>query len=91
MTDGATSYNVYRGLLSTLRASAEVRTSQMTQFACGTNSDSNTNQLPDTTDNDVVPANDGFYYLVTSRNGSAEGPLAASSQQPARILDATCP
>jgi len=88
--DQAGSYNVYRTLMSVLRADGGVRTSSWTQLACGITTDANFNQLPDTTDIDD-PGAAVFVYLVTGRNGIGEGPLGTLGATPTRINDGPCP
>jgi hypothetical protein len=85
----AVSYNVYRGLISNLKSHRGVKTSNMTQLACGTNADTNTNGLPDLTDAGIPPAGDGYFYLVTGRNLTGEGLLGSGTPSP--ILDSQCP
>jgi hypothetical protein len=89
--DLAAVYHVYRGLLSTLRSTQFVRTSDMTQLACGVNDDANGNQLPDLTDAASPPGIDGFTYLVTAENINGEGPLGPEGHTPARLNDQQCP
>ncbi len=88
----AASYNVYRGSLSTLSTAGMLRTSDMTQLACGIFSDADLDQLPDTTDAEPPPAvGDAFVYLVTAKNFQGEGPLGPPGAQPPRTNDAQCP
>jgi Big-like domain-containing protein/ASPIC/UnbV protein/FG-GAP repeat protein/VCBS repeat protein/thrombospondin type 3 repeat protein len=87
--DRAVSYNVYRGLFSTLAAAGQIRTSQMTAIACSTTADADNDGLPDFIDADMPPVDDGFFYLVTGRNLTGEGPLGDGA--PDRLLDAQCP
>jgi hypothetical protein len=84
-------YNVYRGLLSTLRAAGQVRTSDMTQLACEIATDADADDLPDTTDGALPPLGNGFLYLVTAENLSGEGRLGPPGATPIRLLDAHCP
>jgi len=84
-------YNVYRGLLSVLRAVGHVRTSDMTQLACEIATDADTDDLPDTTDAALPPAGDAYFYLVTAENLAGEGPLGPPGAVPPRVLDAHCP
>jgi hypothetical protein len=87
----AFSYNVYRGLVSTLKASGGVKTSLTTKLACGINTDTNGNQLPDTTDAAVPSLGDAFFYLITGTNLSGEGPLGPPGAVPLRVNDSQCP
>jgi hypothetical protein len=88
--DLAAGYNVYSGLLSTLRSNAGVRTSSMTHLACGTNIDADADLLPDYDDATADPAvGEAFVYLVTARNVRGEGPLGSGA--PTRSNDAQCP
>jgi hypothetical protein len=87
----ALSYNVYRGSLSALSSAAELRTSAMSQIACGIAADSDVDQLPDMIDTGTPPLGDGFFYLVTGRNVAGEGTLGAPDVAQARIHDAQCP
>jgi hypothetical protein len=87
----ALAYNVYRGVLSVLKVDRVARTSSMTQLACGITTDSNANGLPDTTDPSLPPLGDGYFYLVTSRNLTGEGPLGTLGAAPPRINDGQCP
>jgi len=89
--DRALAYNVYRGILSQLRLSGELRTSSMTQLACGIATDSNANQLPDTTDATIPPAGETWFYLVTGENQQGEGPLQPAGAVPPRLHDGQCP
>ncbi len=90
-TDLAIGYNVYRGVISTIAGSPEIRTSQMTQLACGIDTDADTDTLPDTTDPDPAPVGDGYYYLVTGSNSTGEGPIGPATANALRINDAQCP
>jgi Tol biopolymer transport system component len=87
----AIEYQVYRGLLSAVRAAGQARTSLMPPLACEIRTDGDGDQLPDTTDADQPPSGDGFAYLVTARNLTGEGPLGALNAIPRRIHDAQCP
>jgi hypothetical protein len=84
-------YNVYRGAVSVLGAHPEVRTSNMTAWACGIDDDADSDSLPDTVDSDPLPAGEGFFYLVTGENATGEGPLGPAGALPARLLDLQCP
>ena len=84
-------YNVYRGDLAVARLAGEVRTSSMATLACRTDSDGDSDGLPDTTDGDPLPAGSAYFYLVTGVNSTGEGPLGPQGLQPPRILDAQCP
>jgi hypothetical protein len=89
VTDLAAGYNVYRGLLSTVRLTFGVRTSSMTQLACGATIDADADQLPDHDDASIPGIGDGFVYLVTARNVQGEGLIGAGT--PTRSNDAQCP
>jgi hypothetical protein len=91
VSDLAASYNVYRGLLATARAEGQVRTSDMTQLACGIDTDSDLDQLPDTDDPAVPAAGSCFFYLVSAENAQGEGPLGPANADPAPVNDAQCP
>ena len=91
MPDQAVSYNVYRGLLSTLLAAGELRTSDMTQLACAIQTDADMDQLPDTTDDNVPVSRDGYTYLISGNNVNGEGPLGPVNADPLRVHDAQCP
>jgi Tol biopolymer transport system component len=84
-------YNIYRGMLSTLRLVGSVHTSDTIQLACGSTTDGDSDGLPDMTDSQSPPAGDGFYYLVTGRNLEGEGPLGPAGALPPRVNDAQCP
>jgi hypothetical protein len=88
--DLAANYNVYSGLLSTVRSNGGVRTSAMTHLACSTNVDADADLLPDYDDATASPAvGEAFVYLVTARNVQGEGPLGSGT--PTRSNDAQCP
>jgi hypothetical protein len=87
--DLAATYNVYRGLLSAVRSGGGVRTSAMTQLACGSTADADADQLPDLDDAAEPAAGEAFVYLVTARNVQGEGPIGAGT--PTRSNDAQCP
>ncbi len=91
VTHRALSYNVYRGTLSTLRLAGAVHTSDAIQLVCGSTTDADSDGLPDTTDSQSPPPNDGFYYLVTGTNLEGEGPLGPPGAMPPRIHDGQCP
>jgi hypothetical protein len=91
LADRAFSYNVYRGTISTLAGSGGVKTSAMTKLACGINTDSNTNQLPDTLDAAIPASGVTYFYLVTGTNLTGEGPLGPPGATPLRINDSQCP
>ena len=84
-------YNVYRGAMEILGAYPEVRTSNMTAWACGIETDADADGLPDTLDADSPAAGTGFFYLVTGENATGEGPLGPEGAVPARVLDSQCP
>jgi hypothetical protein len=86
----ATSYNVYRGQLGILRMAGALRTSDMTTLHCYSNTDADTDGLPDATDTATPPAGVGFTYLVTAINQTGEGPLGPPGADPVRINDAQC-
>jgi hypothetical protein len=87
--DRAFGYNVYRGLASGLAANGGARTSSMTQLACSSTSDFDSDLMPDFTDIGTPPLDDAFLYLVTGRNLAGEGPLGSAA--PIRINDSQCP
>jgi len=87
--DLAATYNVYRGLLSAVRSGGGVRTSAMTQLACGSTVDADADQLPDFDDAAEPGADEAFVYLVTARNVQGEGPIGSGT--PTRSNDAQCP
>jgi hypothetical protein len=87
----ALSYNVYRGLLSTVRATGFVRTSEMTTLACAIVTDADLDDRPDATDATPAPVSDVLFYLVTAENLTGEGPLGPPGAVPARVLDEHCP
>jgi hypothetical protein len=82
--DLANTYNVYRGLLSTLVPAGIVKTSDMTQLACGIST-------PDRDDATMPPAGNAWFYLVTAENLQGEGPLGPAGTIPPRINDVQCP
>jgi hypothetical protein len=86
VAENAVDYNVYRGLVSALAIAGQARTTDMTQLACGINTDANMNSLPDTTDGDPAPVADVHTYLVTANSGAGEGPIG-----PGRLNDGACP
>ncbi len=90
-TDLAIGYNVYRGVISTIAGSLDIRTSQMVQLACGIDTDADTDTLPDTTDPDPAAVGDGYYYLVTGSNNTGEGPIGPATANALRVNDAQCP
>jgi hypothetical protein len=89
--DRALAYNVYRGLFSTVQAAGMVRTSDLTQLACGITTNEDGDQLPDTTDPAVPPAGDGYLYIVSGKNLTGEGPIAPDGATPPRVNDLQCP
>ncbi len=91
VTNRTIAYNLYRGVLSELRAARGVRTSDMVQLVCGGNTDSNMNGLPDLTDMLTPAVGEGFYYLATGSSVLGEGPIAPPGIVPARYNDAQCP
>lgn len=89
MPDLGVTYNVYRGLLSTLVPAGIVKTSNMTQLACGIATDADL--LPDPDDATLPPAGNAWFYLVTARNLQGEGPLGPAGHVPHLINDLQCP
>jgi hypothetical protein len=91
--DLATTYNIYRGLLSGLPPAGQVKTSNMTQLACDVSGDADADAdlLPDHDDPGAPPAGDTFFYLVTASNIQGEGPLGPQGAEPLRINDQQCP
>ncbi len=89
--DRALIYNVYRGTAASLIGSSGVVTSTATKLACGINTDADMDGLPDTSDVTSPPSGGAFYYLVTGRNLTGEGPLAALGSMPPQINDSQCP
>ncbi|MEM7244394.1 MAG: aryl-sulfate sulfotransferase [Acidobacteriota bacterium] len=81
--DGARSHSVtfslYRGILTDLRLGRSAACSQR--------------DVPQsmTTDVDLPPAREGYYYLVAGHNGAGEGPLGFDSSAVARTVAAPCP
>jgi hypothetical protein len=90
-TDRALFYNVYRGTIASLAAAGGVKTSAAARLACGIATDADIDGLPDTTDITSPPVGGGFYYLVTGRNLTGEGPLAPPGAARPRINDSQCP
>ena len=91
MVPRAIGYNLYRGTLSTLAVSGEVRTSEMTQLACGTTADADANDLPDGLDVGVPSPGEGDLYLVAAENLNGEGPIGDLLASVPRRQDAACP
>ncbi|MGH9870388.1 MAG: Ig-like domain-containing protein [Candidatus Polarisedimenticolia bacterium] len=88
--DRATRYNVYRGLLSTLRSDGRVYTSSMVCLANDTTRDDDADGLPDAADADIPPPGDGFFYLITAENDSGEGSLGTDSAGKLRVNNSPC-
>ena len=79
---GAISYNIYRGLLSSLSSGG--------YGDCVTGSD------PDSTDTSyadasIPPPGDGFFYLKTVIDGGGESALGSASDGSPRVPNTTCP
>ncbi len=85
---GASRHNLYRGLISALRQTQGVFTSETSCLAAGVG-DSDMDMRPDLTDLAVPPAGDGFYYLVTAENRIGEGSLGRGTAH-SRVNDAPC-
>jgi cytochrome c peroxidase len=79
---GAISYNIYRGLLSSL--------SSRDYGSCITGSDPNS---ADTTftDASIPPSGDGFFYLKTVVDASSESALGNASDGSVRVPGTACP
>ncbi len=85
----ALSYNVYRGTIPSLAGG--VKTSAASKLACGIATDADMDGLPDTTDSVTPSVGAGFYYLVTGRSLTGEGPLSPFGAVPPRLNDSQCP
>jgi glycosylphosphatidylinositol phospholipase D len=81
-------YNVYRGVLSSLRASGGVRTSDMTKLSCAVPVVPGSFAMYDDTGANPAPRS-GYHYLVTADNAEGEGSLGPGT--PTRVNDAQCP
>src|SRR6185436_8094829 len=81
--DLGVTYNVYRGVIATVRAAGAVRTSDMFQVACSTTADADGDTLPDGDDPEATPTSTAWFYLVTAENAQGEGPLAPPGHVPA--------
>jgi hypothetical protein len=68
-----------------------VKTSDMTQLACGIATDSDADLLPDRDDAALPPLGEVLFYLVTAENSQGEGPLGPAGAVPQRINDSQCP
>ncbi|HET6372621.1 MAG TPA: integrin alpha, partial [Candidatus Polarisedimenticolia bacterium] len=89
--DRALSYNVYRGDVLTLMTRGGVLTSDMTQLACTVNADADQDGKPDMVDASTPAPGSIYFYLVTGRNLTGEGPLGPAESDPPLINDSQCP
>ncbi len=89
--DRALSYNVYRGNLSTLVTRGSVLTADMAQLACSVTTDTDHDGKPDTLDTSAPAPGTIYFYLVTGRNLTGEGPLGPPGAVPPRVNNAQCP
>jgi hypothetical protein len=84
---GALAYNLYRDLLTELRAGATYGSC----WQAGIDRDADLDGRPDATDVDTPPAADGYFYLTTAEMDFGEGSLGRDSTGAERPNDAPCP
>jgi hypothetical protein len=63
----------------------------MIRLACAVATDADHDGRPDTLDTSAPGPGTTYFYLVTGRNLTGEGPLEPSGGVPPRVNDAQCP